>query len=51
LHYTWKESTSGPPRKYFHITNEGTQFLDGLLDTWKQLVHAVSESTKNYQQQ
>lgn len=49
LAYTWKESTSGPPRKYFHITEEGKQFLNGLLDTWKQLEHAVSESTKNYQ--
>ena len=51
LHYTWKESTSGPPRKYFHITDEGKSFLNELLGTWGQLVHAVSESTKNYQQQ
>ena len=51
LSYTWKESTSGPPRKYFHITDDGTAFLNDLLDTWGQLVHAVSESTKNYQQQ
>jgi len=51
LHYTWKESTSGPPRKYFHITEEGKEFLNGLWGTWKQLVYAVSESTKNYQQQ
>ncbi len=51
LHYTWKESTSGPPRKYFHITEDGKDFLNGLLDTWQSLVHAVTESTKNYQQQ
>ena len=51
LHYKWEESDSGPPRKYFHITADGTSFLNDLLDTWGQLVHAVSESTKNYQQQ
>lgn len=51
LHYTWKESTAGPPRKYFHITDQGKDFLNELLGTWSQLVHAVSESTKNYQQQ
>ena len=47
LHYTWKESTSGPPRKYFHITPEGQDFLNGLIGTWNQLVHAVNQSTKN----
>lgn len=47
LHYSWKESTSGPPRKYYHITDKGTSFLQGLLETWGQLVHAVSNSTKN----
>lgn len=45
LHYTWKESKSGPPRKYYHITDEGTAFLEELLDTWKELNHAVNQST------
>ena len=47
LHYNWKESRTGPPRKYYHITEMGTEFLDGLLTTWNQLVHAVNLSTKN----
>ena len=47
LKYNWQESTSGPPRKYFQITPEGRQFLDGLLESWNQLVHAVNQSTKN----
>jgi len=47
LGYNWKESTSGPPRKYFHITEKGLEFLKGLLDTWDRLVNAVSQSTKN----
>jgi PadR family transcriptional regulator PadR len=37
LHYNWQESSSGPPRKYYHITDEGEQFLGGLLGTWNQL--------------
>ena len=47
LHYTWKESDAGPPRKYYSLTEEGHEFLDGLLNTWNQLVEAVSHSTKN----
>ena len=47
LHYTWKESTSGPPRKYYHLTDDGKTFLEGLIDTWNQLLQAVNQSTKN----
>lgn len=47
LHYNWKESTAGPPRKYYYITEEGKQFLEGLWGTWRQLVKAVNLSTKN----
>jgi len=51
LHYTWKESVQGPPRKYFHITNEGATFLNGLMETWNDLVQAVDQTTKNINQQ
>ena len=44
LSYIWKESTSGPPRKYYEITNEGLQVLDILDVTWKELVFAVETS-------
>lgn len=47
LHYNWKESTSGPPRKYYHITDLGSSFLNGLQETWSQLVYAVNITTKN----
>lgn len=49
LQYTWKESTSGPPRKYYALTADGKQFLDGLMLTWNQLVAAVQYSTKSIQ--
>ena len=47
LHYNWQESNSGPPRKYYHITDEGKAFLNGLMDTWTELVAAVNLSTKS----
>lgn len=47
LAYTWKESRSGPPRKYYRITETGEEFLLGLLATWNQLVNAVKNTTKN----
>ena len=47
LEYRWEESTSGPPRKYYNITNECQGFLKDLLYSWNQLVHAVNNSTKN----
>jgi len=47
LQYTWRESTSGPPRKYFSITESGREFLAGLLTTWEQLVASVHHNTQN----
>ena len=42
----WEESTSGPPRKYYDITNEGKTFLSDLDQTWADLVKAVKLTTK-----
>ncbi|MCO6478913.1 MAG: PadR family transcriptional regulator [Phaeodactylibacter sp.] len=47
LQYNWQESSMGPPRKYYSITDTGREFLKGLLETWEQLVEAVNRSTKN----
>ena len=47
LSYQWVESSAGPPRKYFTLTPEGEHFLNGLNDTWSELVEAVSNLTKN----
>ena len=47
LDYSWKESTSGPPRKYYKITENGTTFLNSLLESWNQLVKAVKQTTQN----
>lgn len=42
LSYRWEESTQGPPRKYYAITDEGRKFLSELDDSWKELVEAVN---------
>ncbi len=41
LSYRWEESTSGPPRKYFSITDDGKEVLESLTVTWKQLSDSV----------
>ncbi|MCG8696885.1 MAG: PadR family transcriptional regulator [Bacteroidales bacterium] len=46
LSYRWEESTQGPPRKYYALTNEGRTMLQELDSSWKELVDAV-ESLKN----
>jgi PadR family transcriptional regulator, regulatory protein PadR len=45
LTYTWKESPSGPPRKYYSLTPEGIQFTQSLESTWKELADAVHATT------
>ena len=47
LGYNWRESKSGPPRKYYHLTENGEEFLNALLISWNDLVKAVESTTKN----
>ena len=49
LSYRWEESTSGPPRKYYGLTDKGKEFLSELNTTWDDLrnaVNLVTNSTK-----
>jgi PadR family transcriptional regulator PadR len=41
LSYQWLESTSGPPRKYYQLTDTGKNVLSELEKTWNELVFAV----------
>lgn len=45
LNYRWEESTSGPPRKYYGLTEEGKEFLKELSNTWNELSGAVNTIT------
>ena len=49
LQYSWRESSSGPPRKYYALTEAGRTFLHQLLGTWQQLQQAVQHSTNPLQ--
>jgi len=46
LSYRWVESNSGPPRKYFVMTDEGHAFYEALESTWKELADAVHALTQ-----
>ena len=36
LSYEWVESTQGPPRKYYKLTEQGEVFLGELEISWKE---------------
>ena len=42
LIYRWEESLSGPPRKYYRLSQSGVEFLASLNQTWNELVIAVN---------
>jgi PadR family transcriptional regulator PadR len=44
LGYRWEESTSGPPRKYYKLTSDGSQYLADLQASWSELVDAVNKT-------
>src|SRR6202022_77856 len=46
LTYRWVESNSGPPRKYFSLTEKGQIFYNELEATWKDLANAENPLAK-----
>ena len=46
LSYSWRESSAGPPRKYFNLTTDGKNFLVELNQNWNRLVNAVNTTTQ-----
>ena len=47
LYYRWEESSSGPQRKYYVLSESGKQFLKELDITWNNLMVAVNQITNN----
>lgn len=41
LSYEWQESTQGPPRKYYVLTEEGREALQQMDLTWNELENTV----------
>lgn len=46
LDYHWEESTQGPPRKYYELTEIGNRFLEELEKSWDELRTSI-EFIKN----
>jgi len=46
LSYRWEESKSGPPRKYYQLTEIGAQTQTELGITWNELQKAVNLTRK-----
>lgn len=49
LTYRWEESTQGPPRKYYSITDKGKAVLDELDKVWADLVTTIARIRNNKQ--
>lgn len=46
LSYRWEESTQGPPRKYYTLTNKGKEALAEMDMAWQEVVDSI-EYIKN----
>jgi PadR family transcriptional regulator, regulatory protein PadR len=46
LTYRWVESNSGPPRKYFSLTDTGERFYNELDKTWNELSNGINKLTR-----
>lgn len=46
LDYSWEESKSGPPRKYYTLTAEGKKSLTQLKEIWKGLIGSINSLIK-----
>lgn len=42
LKYRWEESTQGPPRKYYTITEIGRAYLKEMDKGWNELVETIN---------
>jgi PadR family transcriptional regulator PadR len=49
LDYTWEESKSGPPRKYYSLTGKGKETLNNLIKIWEELDLSIKTLIKNYE--
>ena len=46
LAYRWQESTGGPPRKYYSLSDAGKQLLHQLDDEWQTICQAINQVTQ-----
>lgn len=46
LEYEWKESETGPPRKYYSLTAEGRKRLKDLENYWEEINRTIKSLGK-----
>lgn len=46
LGYEWRESEQGPPRKYYWLTDKGSEALDALTQTYRRLNASINALEK-----
>lgn len=46
LSYRWEESTQGPPRKYYMITEKGRSQLMEMDAAWNELVESINKLSR-----
>ncbi len=46
--YAWQESKSGPPRKYYKLTQKGRDAIEGLKQSWESLYTSINSLMKNH---
>jgi PadR family transcriptional regulator PadR len=44
---TWRESTSGPPRRYYELTPAGERALEQFAEEWVRFTRAVGRLLKS----
>lgn len=49
LSYNWQESDSGPPRKYYSLTEKGHEFFEDLKSAWNQLKYSVEKTVPTHE--
>jgi len=47
LTYRWEESTQGPPRKYYSLTDKGRGILQELDKSWTELTESIETLKSN----
>src|SRR5690606_32315937 len=43
LDYRWEESSQGPPRKYYEMTEKGKLALEELENAWEEVNQVISK--------
>ncbi|MCO7223043.1 PadR family transcriptional regulator [Pleionea sp. CnH1-48] len=50
LQYRWEESESGPPRKYYSLTEAGLTYRQSLDEAWQGITDSVESIRKGSKQ-